>query len=109
MPYLYFLGEITNPVLIIWTLTKKYKLPLFDKINPFFTYFFILIRGFVVPIVTYFFIYLLFQEYPVDIYLISFTIVSKILVFGSLYWVKNLYKGYQKYKLKKENMKVKIK
>ena len=48
--YSLFLGECTNPLLNLWTITKKNKSSLFPIVNHTFVPIYILFRGVLIPI-----------------------------------------------------------
>ena len=96
-------GEITNPVQLIWSFARKNKLTkLYNALSPIFTIYFVSVRCVVIPIVTAAMNYHLFYNSSVEL---QWKLVWMALGWGmnlvSWWWCYMLWLGYKKYFLKK--------
>lgn len=105
-----FVGEITNPVQIIWTFAKKNQLTkLYNFLSPIFTFYFITIRCLVIPVLTVIMNYHMWYHSTAPVYWKCGWITSSWLMnFGSWMWCYMLWNGYMKFK-KREQEKEKTK
>jgi len=100
------ISEFTTPLLNVWILTKEKKYPIFYQINGFFTYFYIFIRGIILPIFTIYSMITMYNEekmHKVFFYLLS--CMGMVINVGNLLWSKNLFIGYLKWKKKQSEKK----
>jgi len=97
-----FLPEVTTPLLNMWTIGRMKKYEYFDKINGFFTYFYIAVRVFsIIPFSVYAFMELYNSDHIPNYVALILGAVSIIYSMGNITWSKNLYRGYKKWSLKR--------
>ena len=92
------LPEITTPLLNIWSLGKIKKYNYFDKINTFFTCFYIFIRIFcIIPFSIYSFIELYNSSLIPKEVTLSLIGLTGFYCFGNIMWSRKIVKGYKKW------------
>lgn len=94
-----FLGEVTNPMQIVWMLARDHG---FSKthafLSPIFTYFFLLARLVFVPIgVSYIIWHSLHQPHLSAGFVLSLSSLMLALTIGSWLWCWSLWRGYRKF------------
>lgn len=95
-----FFAEITNPVQIIWSFSRKNNLTkLHNLISPLFTFYFISVRAFILPILTIIMNCHMWNTSNAPINWRSFWIITSwIMNLGSWFWCYLLLKGYLKFR-----------
>lgn len=106
---LIFLGEITNPIQIIWDVTRIHRSNsaicqyIYDELTPLHVYFFLLIRGLVLPVASLYHNYIWITS-PIDQRLAKLWLILTLLLNGaSCWWIRMIKTKYiDKKKLSKD-------
>jgi hypothetical protein len=104
--YSMILGEITTPLFIVWSLAKKYRThhtaiaQVYKKLSPPFTYFYIGVRGIVMPVVSpLMWRQIISQNHPSLKWRLYWIATSVGVIFASSVWCRGLWNGYQTAKI----------
>jgi len=93
-----FIGELTNPLMKIWTILKHSKSPLFHKINVIYSPFYVIVRGLVLPWGIYYIQREIYYDISVSIWTkMYWTLFNIILQAGSWVWCYKVINGFIKY------------
>lgn len=101
--HMLLLGEITNPIQIIWDFSRKYKIKgLFRALSPIYTYFFIFARCFMMPPLTILHFRRIWGLSEIELkWKILWSILAGAINLAGFYWSMLIWKGYRK-KIKKD-------
>ena len=99
------ISEFTTPFLNIWTIAKQKRYPIFNKINKFFTYFYIFCRGTILPIFTIYSTRIIYQSNTSLFFFNLLFSMGILLNVGNILWSRNLWNGYIKWERKQSDKK----
>ena len=101
-------GEITNPVQIIWSFARRNNLTkLYNALSPIFTKYFIVVRCIAIPIVTLMMNYHMWHSSTAPIgWRITWIIACWVMNCVSWWWCYILWRGYQKFLKRKDPNKI---
>lgn len=97
-----FWGEITNPVMIIWSFARKNRLMNFyKKLSPFFTYYFTIVRCLILPLASMVTCYYMYHDPMLSRKIKMFWISNAFALNGAgIIWSYLLCRGYMKLQAK---------